>query len=64
MTGTEIVLIITLGFSPGSATHTSLRVLEYVQPDMESCLVEQERVNSFRDGRFEYYSICVSRKKK
>ncbi len=57
----EIILIITLGFSPGSANHTSLEVLEYVQPDMKTCTVEQEKVNNFSDGRFEYHSLCVKR---
>ena len=58
----EIVLIITLGFSPGSATHTSMSVLEYIQPDMKTCHTERDQINEFPDRRFEYHSMCVTRK--
>ena len=57
----EIVLIITLGYSPSGASGTSMTTLEYVQPDMRACLFEQRAVNDFPDEQFHYTAMCISR---
>ena len=61
LTITEVVLIITLGYSPSGATGVTMHVAEYVQPNMEKCKVEEQRINKAPDGRFAYFSICVER---
>ena len=55
----NVVLVVTFGFSPGSANDTSMDVQRFPQPTMEKCLIQEKRVNEFRDGRFEYHAICI-----
>jgi len=64
MSITEVVLIITLGYSPSSATHVDMQVLEYIQPNMKKCEVEESKVNKRYPGRFDYRAICIKRKLK
>lgn len=63
MTITEVVLIITLGYSPSSASGVHMIVKEYKQPNMEVCTTNKELINKGKDGRFDYYSLCVERVK-
>jgi len=58
----EIILIINIGFSPGGASGTALEVLEYVQPNAETCKQNKKIIDSeFRKNGFYYTAICMSR---
>ena len=62
----EIILVISIGFSPGSAHGVELRVLEYPQVSMEVCLKEMKNINNTWNnpsGRFSRKSICVRKLK-
>jgi len=58
----EVILIITLGFGANSE-RPSFKVLEYKQPELQTCLREEKRINDSSDYRFDYNAVCVFRKK-
>ena len=65
MTMPEIVLIIVYGFSPGSASHTNMQTFEYIQSNMDSCIIEKNNIIKHNKTIRSFYidAICVRRLK-
>ena len=61
MSITEVILIITLGYSPSGTTHVNMNVLEYKQPSWKECVVQRERVIDQDPSMFSYEALCVTR---
>ena len=61
MTATEVVLVVLMGFSPGSADEVGFETKEYPQADMQVCMAQMKRLTSTPVGSFRMSSFCVEK---
>jgi len=59
----EIILVILLGYSPGSANGVKFNTLEYKHASMEVCIKEKEKINKEFLHKFHNKAFCTTRLK-
>jgi len=59
----EIILVILLGYSPGSANGVKFNILEYKQSSIEICIREKEKINKAFLHKFHNKAFCTTRLK-